>query len=232
MATVKPRAAPPVLLRALRSRGTVLIVVLLVIWLALPFLPEETGLQFGWVYQVFFTTMAVLAALFFRFLGRERIRAPGSPAAVVGSVAGVFLVTVGLLVLAGVVYPQFPVPQTKKAPAQQSEAAARGRELFLSPSVGCFRCHAIAGKGGIRGPDLTEIAARAGGRVPGLTARDYLLEKLRAGSTYAYKVPKYAPMMPPFKALIPEEQIEDIVAYLMTLKGARVGEVEDAEPGG
>lgn len=224
----KPEAAP-VLIRAIRSRSAALLVVLLVIWLALPYVPEETGFQFGWVYRVFFTVMAALTAVFFWFLGRERIRTPERPAAVVGSVAAVFLVTVGLAVTAGVVYPQFPVPQAKKAPVQQ-QAAERGRELFVSPSVGCFRCHRIAGKGGIRGPDLTSIASTAEGRVPGLTAREYLLEKLRAGSTYDFKVPKYAPMMPPYKALVSQAEIEDLVAYLTTLRKAPATEVEDGEP--
>lgn len=216
----KPQAAP-LLRRKARSRAGILLAVLLVVWGALPFVPEETGLQFGWVYQVFFTVMALLVALFFWFLGRERIRTPERPASVLGSIAGVFLVTVGLLVVAGIVYPQFPVPRAKKATGQPVQAAERGRELFTSPSVGCFRCHRIAGKGGIRGPDLTQVASRAGGRVSGLTAGEYLLEKLRAGSTYRFKVPKYAPMMPPFKALVSRQQIDDLVAYLMTLRGER-----------
>lgn len=216
----KPQAAP-LLRRKARSRAGILLAVLLVVWGALPFVPEETGLQFGWVYQVFFTVMALLVALFFWFLGREEIHTPERPASVVGSIAGVFLVTVVLLVVAGIVYPQFPVPQTKRATGQPEQAAERGRELFTSPSVGCFRCHRIAGKGGVRGPDLTQVASRAGGRVSGLTAREYLLEKLRAGSTYQFKVPKYAPMMPPFKLLVSRQQIDDLVAYLVTLRGER-----------
>ena len=229
---VTPQSAPLVLLRALRSRVTVLIVVLLMVWLALPFVPDETGLRFGWVYQVFFSVLAILAVVFFWFLGKERIGRPERPATVIARVAAVYLVTVGLLVVAGVVYPQFPIPQAKKTPAQGGQAAERGRELFLNPSVGCFRCHAIAGQGGIRGPDLTTIASRAAARVRGLTAREYLLEKVRAGSTFDFKVPKYAPMMPTFKALVSEEEIEDLVAYLMTLKGASTDEVEGSEPGG
>ena len=203
-------------LRALKSKPAVLIGLLALIWAVLPFVPEGTGLQFGWVYQVFFTAMALLGVLVFWFLGKERIAAPRSPAAVLTSLGAVFLVTVVFLVVAGVVYPQFNVPRAPKTAAQT--AADRGRELFLSSSIGCFRCHAIAGKGGIRGPDLTHVASRAGGRVPGLTAEQYLLAKVTAGSTYEFRVPKYAPMMPPFKLLATEQQLDDIVAYLRTLK--------------
>ena len=228
---VEPQQKAPALRRLIRSKGAVLLVVLVAIWVALPFVPEETGLQFGWVYRVFFTVMALLVGLFFWFLGRESIRTPERPASVAASVAAVFVVTVGLLVAVGVLYPQFPVPQAKKSPAQQQQAAERGRELFLSPSVGCFRCHAIAGKGGTRGPDLTQVASTASGRVAGLKARDYLLEKLKAGSTYDVKVPKYAPIMPRFEALVSQQQLQDLVAYLMTLKGAPAEEVEDGESG-
>jgi mono/diheme cytochrome c family protein len=138
---------------------------------------------------------------------------------VLGSLAAAVLVTVGLLVAAGVVYPQFSPPPAPKAAADDAaDAADRGRELFLSPSIGCFRCHRIAGQGGIRGPDLTDVAGRAGGRVPELAAGKYLLEKIKAGSAYRYQVPKYAPMMPPFRALAKEKQLADIVAYLLALK--------------
>lgn len=202
--------------RALKGKPGVLLAVLVLIWAVLPFVPRGTGLQFGWVYRVFFTAMALLGVLFFWFLGKERIPSPRSPAAVLASLGGVFLVTVLLLVSAGVVYPQFGVPRQHKVAA--TGAVQRGRELFLSSSFACYRCHKIAGTGGVRGPDLTQVAARAGGRVPGLTAEQYLLAKVGAGATYKYNVPKFAPLMPPFKLLATDAQIRDIVAYLMTLK--------------
>lgn len=229
---VAPTERAPVPSRLSRGKGAALLVlVLVVIWVALPFVPEGAGLRFGWVYQVFFTVMALLAGLFFWFLGRDRIRTPERPASVAGSVAAVYLVTVGLLVTVGVIYPQFPVPEAETAPAPEEQGAERGRKLFSNPAVGCFRCHAIAGKGGTRGPDLTQIASRAGSRVPGLTASEYLFAKLGAGSTYDFKVPKYAPMMPPYKALVSGEQLEDLVAYLATLTGSPAGETEDGEVG-
>lgn len=195
-----------------------LVGLLVVIWLIVPLLPEEAALRFGWVYQVFFSAMALLGVLLFWLLGKETIHAPQQPGAVLASIAAVVLVTVGLLVAAGVVYPQFSPPAAPKAAAD--DAADRGRELFVSPSIGCFRCHQIAGKGGVRGPDLTDVAGRAGGRVPELTGSTYLLEKIKAGSTYRYRVPKYAPMMPPYRTLAKEDQLADLVAYLLSLKPA------------
>lgn len=202
--------------RRLAGGPVILASLLLFIWVALPLLPEETGLRFGMGYRVFFTAMAFLGALFFWFLGRERISAPERPAAVLASLAGVYLLTVGLLVAVGVVYPQFELPRPAEGIALDAEA--RGKELFWGENVGCFRCHAVRGTGGTRGPDLTNVALRAGERVPGRTAEQYLLEKISAGMTYQFKVPEYAPMMPPFGQLLPEDQIEDLVAYLLSLK--------------
>ena len=128
----------------------------------------------------------------------------------------VFLVTTGILVLAGLVYPQFDLPEPPGAVAQ--DAAERGEGLFWSSDVGCFRCHAISGKGGTRGPDLTSVASRAGERVPELAADEYLLEKVKAGASYGYLVPEYTPMMPPFSKVLSEEELQDVVTFLLPLQ--------------
>lgn len=203
-------------LRALLGGPGLVVALLVLIWVLLPLVPEGTQLRFGWVYRVFFTVMVAIGALLFWFIGKERIPQPRSPKAVLASLVAVWLVTVGLLVGAGVIYPQFPRPEPPQA-AAGAEAAERGKALFSSPDVGCFRCHAVAGTGGTRGPDLTKVATGAAERVSGLTARDYLLEKLKAGSTYEFQVPGYAPMMPPFGQMISGEQIDDLIAYLLTL---------------
>lgn len=205
-------------IRWLAGRPAALAGLLLVIWVAVPLLPEETGLRFGMGYRVFFTAMVFLGGLFFWFLGKQHMPVPKRPAAVLVSLAGVCLLTVGLLVSAGVVYPQFELPR----PAAETalDAVAGGKELFWgeTAAAGCFRCHSVSGKGGTRGPDLTNVALRAGERVPGLTAEQYLLEKVKAGATYEFKVPEYVPMMPPFGQLLSEDQIQDLVAYLLSLQ--------------
>jgi mono/diheme cytochrome c family protein len=198
--------------RALRSKPAILAWTLVVIWAVLPFVPEQSGLRFSWVYRIFFSAMALIGIIFFWFLAQKPIAIPRSPAATLG---GVVLVTIALLVAAGVVYPTYPVPRPAVA---VSGAVARGKQAFFSPNTPCFRCHTIAGKGGRRGPDQSHIASIAGTRVAGLTAEQYLIAKIEAGSTYQYKVPKYTPIMPPFKTLLTAAQLNDIVAYLLTLK--------------
>ena len=198
--------------RVLKRKPAILVGALVLVWVVLPLVPENTGLRFSWVYRIFFSAMALMGILFFWFLGKKPISMPRSPATAVG---GVVLMTVSLMVAAGVVYPQFPVPRLAVA---ASGAVARGKQVFFSPSTPCFRCHMIAGKGGRRGPDMSHVATSAGTRVAGLTAEQYLIAKISAGMTYKYKVPKFSPIMPPFKALLTPAQLKDLVAYLLTLK--------------
>ena len=171
-------------------------------------------------YRAFFTVMLFLSGLFFWLLGKETVPLPRSTAGVLGSLTAVFLLTVGLLVAAGVVYPQFDLPQAPEAVSQ--DAAERGKGLFLSSSVGCFRCHTIKDVGGPlgrpRGPDLTEVASRARGRVSELTAEQYLHEKIRAGKTYEFLVPDYTPIMQEFSKILSAEQIDDLVTFLLSLE--------------
>lgn len=190
---------------------------LLLIWAVLPLAPDETGLKFGLRFQVFFTGVLVLGTLFFRFLERDRVPVPQSALGVFASVAGVYLATVGLLVAVAVTFPQFELPRPQEEAGEQ-QAGERGKTLFLREDIGCFRCHVVAGTGGTRGPDLTQVAARAGSRVPGLPAARYLQEKVRAGATYPYSVPEYVPIMPPFGQVLSDEQMGDLVAYLLSLK--------------
>ncbi len=171
-------------------------------------------------YRAFFTAMLFLSGLVFWLLGKETVPLPRSTAGVLGSLTAVFLLTVGLLVLAGVVYPQFVLPEPPEAASQ--DAAERGKGLFLSSSVGCFRCHTIKDVGGPlgrpRGPDLTEVASRAGSRVTDLTAQQYLREKIKAGKTYEFLVPDYTPMMQEFGKILSAEQIDDLVTFLLSLE--------------
>jgi mono/diheme cytochrome c family protein len=198
--------------RALTSRPAILAWSLVVIWAVLPFLPEQTGLRFSWVYRIFFSAMALIGILFFWFVSKQPMPMPRNPVATLG-----FLVfaTVIAMVAAGVVYPTYPVPSPAVA---VSGAVARGKQVFFNPSTPCFRCHIINGKGGRRGPDQSHIASIAGTRVAGLSAEQYLIAKIEAGSSYQYKTPKYNPTMPPFKSLLTTAQLNDLVAYLLTLK--------------
>lgn len=201
----------------LKRLPRVQLALLLTLWVGLPLVPPESGLKFGLGFRIFFTVALALGTIFFWFLGQERIPYPKSGLGVLVSVAGVYLATVSLLVAVAVASPQFGLPQPQEE-AKDQEAAERGKTLFLREDIGCFRCHTVAGTGGTRGPDLTRVAARAGERVPGLSTERYLLEKVKAGASYQFNVPEYVPIMPSFGQILSEEQVEDLVAYLLSLK--------------
>ena len=201
----------------LKRLPRVRLALLLILWVALPLVPPESGLRFGLGFRVFFTVVLAAGTVFFWLLGRERIAQPRSTVGVLVSVAGVYVATVGLVVAVAVVSPQFGLPRPQEEVKGQ-EATERGKALFFREDIGCFRCHTVAGTGGTRGPDLTRVAARAGERVPGLSPEQYLQEKVKSGASYQFTVPEYVPIMPSFGQILSEEQVEDLVAYLLSLK--------------
>jgi putative membrane-bound dehydrogenase-like protein len=89
----------------------------------------------------------------------------------------------------------------------------RGHDLFFtSPTALCGNCHTVGGKGGSEGPILDGIAVRSD--------KDYILESLRepnAKFAKGYEHLTISPM-PPLGVLLKEQELEDIVAYLQTLK--------------
>ena len=89
----------------------------------------------------------------------------------------------------------------------------RGEALFFtSPTAACSSCHAVSGKGGDIGPILDGIAVRGD--------RAYLLESLMEPNAKLAKGFENLPIspMPPLGALLKEQELEDILAYLATLK--------------
>ena len=90
---------------------------------------------------------------------------------------------------------------------------AAGKELFHKHLVaGCTRCHALGGKGGNIGPALDGIAARKD--------KDYLYQSLvKPSATLAEGYDQLgASPMPPMDLLLNEQELADLMAYLMTLK--------------
>ena len=89
----------------------------------------------------------------------------------------------------------------------------RGEELFFtSPTAACSSCHAVSGKGGDIGPILDGIAVRGD--------RTYILESLMDPNAKLAQGFENLPIspMPPLGALLKEQELEDIIAYLTTLK--------------
>lgn len=79
-----------------------------------------------------------------------------------------------------------------------------GRQFY--EAQGCDTCHSIAGKGGSAGPSLTNIGARL--------SRDQLLKVIRG-----MKAGDPKSSMPPLPPETTDQQINDLVEFLTSLKG-------------
>ncbi len=99
------------------------------------------------------------------------------------------------------------------AEAQAMGDAANGQTLFTSN--GCTNCHATQGDQVIVGPSLAGVADRAGERVQGTDALAYLHQSLVEPD--AFVVPQYSPGIMPSFSQLSDDDLNDLVAYLMTL---------------
>ena len=97
----------------------------------------------------------------------------------------------------------------------------RGKDIFFASNIGggtgCRLCHSLK-PGEVKvGPSLAGIATRAATRAPGMTAEEYIRQSIVDPG--AYIVPGFDNKMPPYIAdNLSEQDLEDLIAFLMTLK--------------
>ena len=105
-----------------------------------------------------------------------------------------------------------PIYKEKSKDAIKATAAA-GKNIFDTHLVaGCIRCHKVDGKGGIVGPALDGIASRKD--------VEYIKRALvNPTAELAEGFDKLgASPMPPMNILLNDQELADVMAYLMTLK--------------
>lgn len=109
---------------------------------------------------------------------------------------------------------------TADAPVPNADAE-RGRVLFSAgqgQAPPCSGCHATAkvGRGFAIGPNLSDVADRAGTRVQGLSAEAYLTQSILQPRLFV--VPGFRDMMyTGYADAFSAADVADVVAYLMTL---------------
>jgi len=103
------------------------------------------------------------------------------------------------------------ITATPRAPGDPLQ----GRQIFLES--GCASCHRIESVNEIQfpAPDLTHIATSAASRQPGVSASGYLRESFLIPN--AYIVEGYSENSG-CGGLLSYQQLEDLIAYLLTLK--------------
>ncbi len=97
-----------------------------------------------------------------------------------------------------------------------------GEQIFTSGVPGgrapaCTLCHSLD-KVTLVGPSLQHLAARAASRVPGQSAPDYIRSSILNPSAYKVKGFETSTMYPNYSVDLSEEQLDAVVAFLMTQK--------------
>ncbi len=101
---------------------------------------------------------------------------------------------------------------SKGDPTHGSDIFAHG----VGDAPPCVSCHTFGNTAFNLGPKLVGISQRAGERIPGMSAEDYLRQSILDPS--AFVVSGYRNIMyPNFKEKLNEQDIADLIAYLETL---------------
>ncbi len=101
--------------------------------------------------------------------------------------------------------------------------AAVGEQIFRNGVDGapaCISCHSLDPSQNTPAPSLVGLADRAGSRVPGLSAEDYVRQSIMTPN--AYVVPSYGAglMFQNYANVLTTDQINDLIAYVLTLKAS------------
>lgn len=112
-------------------------------------------------------------------------------------------------------------PQGGEGEASAGDASA-GQELFSQPIIGsqagCVTCHSLEpGKAGA-GPSLAKIGTAASSRVSGQSAEEYLRNSIVTPNDHIAEGFGSNIMPATYGNQMSEQEISDLVAYLLTLK--------------
>jgi cytochrome c2 len=97
-----------------------------------------------------------------------------------------------------------------------------GEQLYYETAsgvnAGCRICHSLEKGERIIGPSFYGIADRAGERIPGLTAEEYLRQSIVDPNAFVVSGYPEGQMIQNFGTILTEEQINDLIAFLMTME--------------
>jgi cytochrome c oxidase subunit 2 len=99
--------------------------------------------------------------------------------------------------------------------------AQNGERLFHEGAVPpCDTCHSLKPGPAVLGlgPSLAQIGRNAGSRVPGQSADDYLRESILEPNAHIALGFSANVMAASYEAQLSQQEVEDLVAYLLTLK--------------
>lgn len=91
-------------------------------------------------------------------------------------------------------------------------------QQIIGAQPGCITCHSLEPDTVVVGPSMAGIASRAGDRVAGQSAEEYIRTSILHPDDYV--VEGFAPgvMVQVWEDELTEEQVDNLVAYLLTLE--------------
>jgi hypothetical protein len=124
--------------------------------------------------------------------------------------AGIVITAVIVVLLAGATVAVYAVDPIEGRSG--TAASADGQTVFLT--AGCTGCHSLAGVAneGFIGPNLTGLPDRAGERVEGLSAEDYVRQSVL--DPQAYIVDGYGEVMPTLP--LDTAEVDALVGFLLS----------------
>jgi hypothetical protein len=97
-----------------------------------------------------------------------------------------------------------------------------GEKLYYETTLGnnaaCRICHSLEPGEDLVGPSFAGIATRAATRVPGMTAEEYLYQSITDPDAYVVEGFPAGQMVPNLDEILTEEQIADLIAFMMTME--------------
>jgi nitric oxide reductase subunit C len=100
--------------------------------------------------------------------------------------------------------------------------AAAGQEVFNQSLVGtqpgCMTCHSLEAGVALVGPSLANVGAEAGSRVSGQSAEAYLRQSILAPNEHVVDGYTAGIMPQGYGDELSEEQLNDLVAFLLSLQ--------------
>jgi cytochrome c1 len=124
--------------------------------------------------------------------------------------AGIVMTAVIVVLLAGATVAVYAYDPAEERHA--SAESADGQTVFLT--AGCTGCHSLAGVAneGFIGPNLTGLPDRAGERVVGLSAEEYVRQSVL--DPQAYAVEGYGEVMPTLP--LDTAEVDALVEFLLS----------------
>jgi len=124
---------------------------------------------------------------------------------------GLLATAVIVVLLVGATVAVYALDPGTQQTASAAEGSVEGETVFLTK--GCIGCHSRAGVSeGFVGPDLTALADRAGDRVEGLSAEEYVRQSVL--DPQAYVLDGYDRVMPVLP--VDTQELDALVEYLLS----------------